>query len=159
MRDLVADTTTLVTRWSVTGNPGDSFHPDITPDGRFVAFDSKSTRLAPGEDDAGSADIYVSDLQMGTSVLASPGTGITPAESPTLSGDGNRVAFHTLAQLLPEDTDGQFQSEDVYLRDIQSATTTLVSRASGAAGADSAGYYPVISDDARYVAFQTWIAT
>jgi hypothetical protein len=45
---------------------------------------------------------------------------------------------------------------DVYLRDIQSGTTTLVSRASGAAGADSWGIYPSISDDARYVAFDTY---
>jgi Tol biopolymer transport system component len=159
VRDLVAHTTTLATRAWFTGNSGDSFHPDITPDGRFVAFDSRSTQLAPGDDDAGSADIYVRDLQSGTTVLASPGTGTQPAEHPALAADGNRVAFDTLAALVPEDVDGpepQFRYDDVYLRDIQAGTTALVSRASGAAGADASGYWPAMSDDGRYISFSSF---
>ena len=155
LRDLQTNTTTLVSRPSVTGFDGDNFHPDITPDGRFVAWDSKATDLAFGDDDGGTEDIYVRNLQAQTTVLASPGTGQERAEFPAVSADGNRVAFHTRAQLVPEDTDGSFPFEDVYLRNIQAGTTTLVSRASGVAGADALGYFASISDDGRFVAFYT----
>ena len=158
VRDLIANTTTLASHWSVTGFTGDSFHPDITPNGRFVAFDSENTTLAPGDDDGGSADIYVRDLQTRTTVLASPGTSTEPAEHPALSADGNRVAFDTQAPLVPEDADRAdgVRYEDIYLRDIQAGTTALVSRADGSAGADASGYWPSISDDGRYVAFSSF---
>src|SRR6185436_2049194 len=67
------------------------------------------------------------------------------------SDDGRYVAFDSLAgNLVPGDTNGK---RDVFVRDRQAGTTTLVSISSTGTqgGADSGG--PVLSGDGRYVAF------
>lgn len=75
--------------------------------------------------------------------------------SPRISGDGRHVGFSTWAgNLDPADTGG-FMDMDVYARDLGSHTTTLVSRADGAAGAkgDADSVMGGISTDGRYVLF------
>jgi hypothetical protein len=71
---------------------------------------------------------------------------------PTLSADGRRVAFESVAGLDPADTD---TVTDVYVRDVAAGTTTLASRAGGAGGtkADATSYASAISPDGRSVAF------
>jgi Tol biopolymer transport system component len=75
VRDLQAPSTTLVSvgAKSTYGSPpfgaflyylGSSEAPDITPDGRYVAFYSGATNLVPGVTTVG--DIYVRDLVSGT---------------------------------------------------------------------------------------------
>jgi Tol biopolymer transport system component len=75
--------------------------------------------------------------------------------SPSISPDGRYVAFASRASNLhPDDTDSL---SDVYVRDRVLGTTTLVSRAGGAAGAkgNAGSYAPSISDDGRYVVFES----
>src|SRR5918912_353525 len=48
--------------------------PSISADGRFVAFDSDATNLIHG-DTNGAEDVFVRDLQAGTTVRASVGAG------------------------------------------------------------------------------------
>ncbi|MFC5176492.1 TolB family protein [Nocardioides taihuensis] len=70
-----------------------------------------------------------------------------------VSYDGRYTAFSTDAPLVPADTNGV---DDVYVRDREAGTTTLVSvRRDGGLGNDYS-YEPTISDDGRYVAFTTW---
>ena len=101
VRDVVTGTTTLVSRAS--GSPGskgdgDSFHPDISGNGRYVAFTSRATNLDPADDDE-TADIFVRDLQAGTTRLVSRASGSSGSEgngasySPSISDDGRRVTF------------------------------------------------------------------
>src|SRR5262249_31066259 len=71
----------------------------------------------------------------------------------TISGDGRVVAFDSFASNLdPADGD---MIDDVFLRDAQTNTTTLVSRASGANGAkaNALSLDPAVSADGRFVAF------
>ena len=59
VRDLVSETTTLVSRASgVDGPPGNrgSFEPSISGDGRFVAFASRASNLAPNDAEPEPAD-------------------------------------------------------------------------------------------------------
>ena len=72
----------------ITG-PGD-FWPDISPDGRFVAFRSNRT---------GNNEIYVADLNGGTAVNISNNT--ANDDWPRWSPNGHRIAFHS-------DRDGNF---------------------------------------------------
>ena len=67
---------------------------------------------------------------------------------PGISGDGNLVAFSSFASdLAPGDGNGA--GSDVFVRDLRSSTTSSsVPRPSGGSGAS-------ISDDGRFVAFQT----
>ena len=160
VRDLQSQTTTLVSRASgaagVNANGG-CFRASMSDNARYVMFACVATNLTPDDTDA-AIDVFVRDLQANTTVLvgrASGPTGAKPssgADMGSLSGDGRFAAFHTPASLVPDDTDNGW---DVYVRDLQTSTTLLVSRASGATGAvaDGITINPSISDDGRHVSF------
>jgi Tol biopolymer transport system component len=88
----------------------------------------------------------------GTASGNSPGTNYDP---PTMSADGRYVAFGSYSSdLVAGDTNGNLQ--DVFVRDLQTGTTTLVSQnAAGTASGNGASYSNGISADGRYVAFQS----
>lgn len=149
--------TTLISRVGLGGAKanGESAAPSVSADGRYVAYESSATNLHPDDTEPG-LDVFRRDRQTGATVLVSrtdddanvPGW----AAAPSISADGTKVAFHTLAALDPADDDA---SSDVYVRDIAAGTTALVSRATGAGGADADGYaaYPSLSADGLHVAF------
>jgi hypothetical protein len=139
VRDLQTGTTTLVCRASgADGAKGNGASADgaVSADGRFVAFESGATNLDPDDGDA-IFDAYVRDLQTNTATLASRASGAGGAKGngnswrPAISADGRFVAFRSGAtNLSPDDGDA---TEDVFVRDLQANTTTLVSRATGPA--------------------------
>jgi Tol biopolymer transport system component len=161
VRDLAAETTTLVSRGlgaGGAGGDGDSFAPSVSGDGRFVAFSSHAHNLS-AEDEDGAEDVHVRDLLVNSTVLvsrASGGGGVggdLDSFSPSISSDGSRVAFASEARNLSGD-DGDAIT-DVFVRDLAPGVTTLASRAAGPAGtpADDNAFAPVISADGRFVAF------
>jgi Tol biopolymer transport system component len=134
----------------------DSYYPSISADGRFVAFHSFASNLVLG-DTNGAADIFVRDRQSGTTERVSVATGGTQGNGhsyiPSISRDGRFVAFFSLASnLVAGDTNGFF---DVFVRDRQSGTTERVSLATGGAEGNFDSYWPSISADGRFVAFQS----
>ncbi len=132
--------------------PG-GFAPGISADGRFVAFSSQATNLAP--DDANVfEDVFVANTATGEVQLISRGMD-GPANGTStfarLSGDGRYVAFQSSAtNLVPDDTNGV---TDVFLYDRDDGTTRRVSIGSDGAETDAPSITPTISDDGRYVAF------
>ena len=167
-RDLDIGRTTLASVNLPLGRIGATrLAPSVSADGRYVAFSSGSSNLHP-DDPIKTADIYVRDLQTGTTALVSRATGANGAKSNPRSATGHRrrridlgrrtyVAFKSAAtNLSPDDTDADY---DVYVRDLQANTTTLVSRATGVAGAKGDGFWPSISADGRYVAFLSYATT
>src|SRR5262245_38655719 len=154
--------TTLVSRASgaagEVGHGGLSRNPSITPDGRFVAFESGADNIGP---DANlTRDIFVRDLQQNTTTLVSRATGATGeagdggSNSPSISADGSRVAFLSDADNLDPDSNDNFT--DVFVRDLDANTTTLVSRATnGDVANESSADPPSISADGQEVAFNS----
>ena len=111
-------TVTLVSRNSSgSGGNGNSDYPSITPNGRYVAFDSTSSDLVASDTNGGTKDVFVRDMQSGTTevVSRSSGGGQGNGESyrASVSDDGNRIAFTSLATNLA--TDGNL-ARDVFLR-------------------------------------------
>ena len=134
--------------------PNDYFVVSISGDGRYVAFYSDATNLVNG-DTNGNADIFVHNLQTGTTTRASVASDGSEANAgssePSLSGDGRYIAFVSSAtNLVAEDTNGK---ADVFVHDLQVGTTTRVSVNSSGAEAIGGGYNPDISGDGRYVVF------
>jgi Tol biopolymer transport system component len=129
-----------------------------------VAFESFSDDLST-EDDGAHLDVFVRDMQTGTITLvsrrsASEGGGPADGASqdPAISVDGRFVAFESNAANLSTDDDPAV-IQDVYVRDLQAQTTTLVGRqsaADGGDGADDTTFDPAISADGRFVAFDTF---
>jgi len=164
VRDLDTDTTRLVSRSSGAGAPdsnGASQQPSISPDGRFVAFQSSASNLVGG-DANGKIDVFVRDLQTDTTTLVSrsSGAGAPDANShsfqPSIAAGGRLVAFQSSAGNLVDGSDA-FEKADVFVRDLQTNTTRLVSRPSGAPAPepDNASSQPSISADGRFVAFDS----
>jgi Tol biopolymer transport system component len=162
VRDLQTNTVTLVTRASgATGAKGDggSFYPAISADGRFVAFSSEASNLDPDDTDTVD-DVYVRDLEANTTTLLSRATGVAGAKGdnysyePAISADGSVVAFNSQAtNLHPDHSNG---SPGIFVRDLDANTTTLASRATGAAGITAGNSLrPEISDDGHVVAFMS----
>ncbi|HST40298.1 MAG TPA: hypothetical protein VLK58_12360 [Conexibacter sp.] len=166
VRDIAAGTTTLASRADgIAGAAGDrgSFIGRLSRDGRHVAFLSSSTNFGTAD---GRRHVYLRDLAAARTVLVdradgegAPGNGDATSLSP--SGDGRFVAFATAANNLDADDPAPFAVLDVYVRDVQTGDTQLVSRRSGAAGAKSTRtvVQPVISGNGRVVAFQAYDET
>lgn len=165
VRDLVAKTTVLVSRADGAGGApadGNAFDPSISADGRYVVFASGATNLSA--EDVSYGDIYVRDLAMDTTILVSRASapGNAPADgdsnSPSISADGRHVAFESMAtNLSSEDVDVPNETVDIFVRDLDTGLTDLISRASGATGLAGAedSFDPSISGDGHYVAFES----
>ncbi|HEY7050310.1 MAG TPA: carboxypeptidase regulatory-like domain-containing protein [Jatrophihabitantaceae bacterium] len=157
VRDRIAGTTERV---SVAGDgtPGDgnSLQPSITPDGRYVAFESLASNLVPGDTNS-IKDVFVRDRVTGTTErvsVASDGTqGNQFAESASISADGRYVSFDTDASnLVSGDTNG---TVDVLVHDRVTGTTERVSVASDGTQGNQTSAEPSVSADGRYVAYES----
>ncbi|MBF9232420.1 M10 family metallopeptidase C-terminal domain-containing protein [Microvirga alba] len=156
LRDRQANTLTLVSTMAdgsqVGFGSGMSFHPQITPDGRYAVFES-SAQLVAGDTDT-STDIYLKDLltnaitRISTKSDGSQHNGSSGSKTGTnasISADGRYVVFETTARLAATDTDSL---SSIYLKDLRTNTLTQVST-----GLDSKNAQ--ISPDGRYVVFDT----
>lgn len=117
----------------------------ISPDGRYVAFQSHASNLVEA-DTNGQSDIFVHDrltrITKRVSVSSSGVQGDGWSNDPSISADGRFVAFSSYAtNLVPNDTNNK---QDAFVRDLVAGTTTRV-------GGDSES--PSISADGRFVVF------
>ena len=161
LRDTTAGTTVLVSQSSAgVAGDGDSIRPSISADGRYVAFQSNANSLSPDDTDA-VHDIFVRDVLLGTTTLASRADGAAGAagavasNQPSISADGRSVAFHSSANNLSAlDTDALV---DVFVRNLDTNTTTFASRPSGITGAIATGSssYPGISGNGYLVTWES----
>lgn len=140
------------------GNAGDlsSSKPSISADGAFVAFASDAS-LVP--DDANNrTDIYrwdaVQDSVARISVAANAGDPNESSSSPSMSGDGNAVAFASNATNISADRGLTGGTSQVFLWRPSSPAITLVSVGPGGPGS-ARSYNPSISSDGRVVAFDS----
>lgn len=158
LRDLSTFTTTRVSVSSdETQGNGESTHPSISDDGRYIVFASRASSLVSG-DSNGLTDIFVRDTALGTTArlsVASIGTQANGGSSNAyISRDGRHVVFMSDASnLIPDDTNGV---TDTFVHELATGTTTRVSVASDGTQANGASLFKTaISDDGRYVTFQS----
>ena len=146
----------------------------ISADGRYVAFDTGAPNLVPA---GGGTQVFVKDMLTGAVEMASVRSDGSPAgsdggsptqvasadsvDSPTgsgacglvsdaLSGNGRYLVMSCSTAMVPGASGGQ-----IYLRDLQSNTTELISRSASAPNGSSAfAYRPAISPNGRFVTFQ-----
>jgi putative cell wall-binding protein/Tol biopolymer transport system component len=140
---------------------GDSSYPAISADGRFVVFDSSAESLVP-DDDNGNRDVFVYDTVAATttrvSVHSNGNQGSGDSRHPEISRDGRFVVFESSApDLIDFDSNGKI---DIFVHDLKTGTTEIASVAyNGVAGDDHSrdpGGPPAVSNDGRYVAFQSY---
>jgi len=140
------------------GSPSTGYtqRPAVSADGRFVAFESGATDLVAG-DSNGVSDVFVHDRLTGiterVSVDAAGVQGNDASYAAAISGDGNVVAFISIATNLVAGDDNDYQ--DIFVRDRQAGTTTRISVDSAGAQADGASGDVQLSSSGRYAVFQS----
>jgi Tol biopolymer transport system component len=128
--------------------------PSVSGDGRYVAY--TTTADFAREVDQGIPDVFRYDRQTGLTQVLSVGPEGRPiagsASSPSISGDGNLVAFLSDGgdTIVHENTGPGLQ---VYVRDVAARVTTRVSAAANGGPARDTASDPAISADGRFVAF------
>jgi Tol biopolymer transport system component len=125
---------------------GSSYDPSISADGRFVVYTSHANNLVPG-DPSWSGLVYRHDRTSGVTELVSYNVNAEmTAYNPTISDDGRYVSYHLYAW-------DEYSPQQVYLRDMTAATTTLVSHSVNGGEPNELSSGAVISGDGRYVAY------
>ncbi len=160
VRDLRLKTTKRVSlRGSGAGSQvtgGGSSNPSISADGTKVAFLSDATNVVDWDLNA-KPDVFVRDLTAGvTDIVSVTSTEFAlthGAASPAMSANGRYVVFDSQSNQVGLDTNG---STDVFLRDRVQGTTERVSVADDEVQGDADSQFGSVSDDGRYVAFQSY---
>ena len=141
--DVHAGVTTLVSLkngGTATKGLGESSAASIDEDATHVAFMSTSTNLLDAQVSA-SPRLYVRSIPTQATTLAGRGDGVAGVElvnlisASQISGDGTRIAFEASANaaIAPGDPGGF--TKRVFVRDLVSGTTRLISRSFGPDGA------------------------
>jgi Tol biopolymer transport system component len=155
-----ATTTSITTSLTTAQGSGPkvsfSFRPWVSSDGHYVAFDSDSPNLVPGDTNR-VRDIFVYDRDNGTVELVSKGPGGKQSngdsQRPTLSSDGRYVTFWSAADNLADgDTN---KVTDCYVHDRQTHETIRIDLGPADVQANGECARPVISGDGKLVAFES----
>jgi Tol biopolymer transport system component len=140
---------------------GAASQPAISGDGRFVVFTSTASNLVAG-DRSRRSEVYIHDLKTGKTALvsASRSGGVANgwASNPSVSETGRFVSFDSAAT----DLEGSPHSHvaQVYIRDVASRHTGLISITSGGVPQDASQPAPFhqvssISASGEFVAFDS----
>jgi hypothetical protein len=157
-RDLKTGKIELVSRKTGRNGPLSDYsgQESISNSGNIIAFQSSSA-LVP-EDTNNASDIYIRNMNKQTTSLVSVDNNgqvaDSGAEQGLISGNGNRVVFLSQATNL----DGTPGKDSVYIRDLTTGKTILVSRATGPSGAaaNQDSFSPSLSYNGKRVVFQSF---
>ena len=145
----------VVNNGTATGNGG-AFEPSVSADGRFVAFSSDSSNLGP-TDSNGARDVYLHDRQTGETVLVSHNLGGTDAgnarsSEPSISQDGNFVAFSSLATDLIAGQPQNLNTE-IFIWNRATGAIRLASPTAGGGTPPQFAAEPNTNSDGNFVAY------
>lgn len=134
----------------------------ISSDGSHIVFVNDSSSVVTG-DSGGLDDIFVRNTLANTTMRASTDTTNTSPNDisydPSISGDGNRVAFTSdSTDLVASDTGG---FGDIFVRDMSlvppaAGAMTRISVDTGGGSSNDWSQDPSISSDGNVVAFESW---
>lgn len=164
LQDLKEGTVTLVSNpgGAFEFSNGNSHHPKISPDGRFIVFHSTATNLVTGGNNDYS-DIYVYDRLSGTLERISKGMNGALANGPSFNAsisdpdpiNGHRyVVFESEAVNLLDGITNNVA--DIFLYNLNTGAIRRVNVTDD--GGQAMGGHsrsPVISADARHIAFES----
>lgn len=156
VRDRQLGTTRLVSSSSTGVLPNaPCSNPAISDDGRWVAFDSNSDLLVPGDTNV-FWDVFVKDVLTGSLIcVTSASSGGPPLGGawPGLSADGRFATFVSAdPTYVPGDTNGR---NDLLVRDLATDVLTRVHVSSGGGQADENVYAYSLSKSGSCVAFES----
>ncbi|MCB2182133.1 MAG: cadherin domain-containing protein [Desulfobulbaceae bacterium] len=146
--------TQLISASETEPGTGSSFNPALSADGSYVAFLSYATNLVDG---VSGGQVYVYDRMNNAMHLVSKSTAGDPGDGtsdyPSINNDGQFIAYYSFASnLVPGDTNGV---RDIFVHDRGTGLTEMVSISTAGDLADGDSYYPAITNDGNFVAFDS----
>ena len=159
VKDLISGIVTRVTPAGLAQSNGASYYASFSGDGNTVVYTSDATNLVAG-DTNGATDVFATNLTTGVTTRVSTATGGIEATGPlsgsfgsTVSNDGTHVVFTSVAtNLVAGDTN---ISSDVFLKDLTTGVTTLISSNGTPSNQDSglgfAGALAFTADGSKFV--------
>lgn len=164
VRDFVSSTVERISLTAVNGEgnddsgtgTGQTGRINISPDGRFVVFESSATNLVPNDINA-KIDVFVRDRTTPDTIRVSMSNSQTEGNAdsvyPSMSSDGRYFAWEsTSSNLVLGDTNS---ARDVFVRDELLDTTQRASLSSLGAQATGLSQHPWISADGQHVTFES----
>jgi hypothetical protein len=118
----------------------------VSGNGRKIAYASQASNLV-NQDTNGVGDVFVHDISTRSTIRASVSSqgyqGNFTSQTPSLSFDGNLVAFSTGASnLVPNDTNNVW---DILVRNLTQGITFRVSTATGGGQGNGHSWQPAIA--------------
>jgi|GEM_PF-919914 len=158
--DVTTGVTTLVTTGSSgVGGNGPSQHASISADGTKIAFTSSATDLITGTPTNTQQNVFLYDVTTGVTTLVTTGSsgvgGNGPSIVPYIAADGTKIVLTSSATDLITGTPTNTQS-NVFLYDVTTGVTTLVTTGSSGSGGDAFSGSASISADGTKIAFSSW---
>lgn len=156
--DVQAGTSELASRRWFAPYPayGASTHPAISPDGRYVAFESMALDLVPGGGSP-TTNVFVRDMEVGTNYLVSVSTNGSPGNresfNPAFSPDGRWVLFQSRAFDLVANFCGLARNGGFFARDLMSHRTVFVSQLSSYCSPSDRVDSLALAADSRWAVF------
>lgn len=158
VRDRTLGTTSVVSI-GADGSPANDWswnEPDISGDGRYVAFASLATNLVSSTAPS-NLSVFVRDIVSGVTSQASVnlqgGNPNGTSYQPSISGDGRYVAFLSAANDLV--AGAIVAGFEVFVRDRTAGVTTRDSLNENGQAIAGDNFSPAISNDGRFVTFET----
>lgn len=164
LRNRTTGSTVLVSQAGSVPGDHDSRYPRISADGQYITFESDADNLDPGVNTNGVTQVYRFGISSHVIDVISTDASGTPGQqpsgwpsnstNPSISADGDVIAFHSLANLAgPTSSVSQ-----IFVRTVSGgpSSITLVSAdpTSGAPG-DQESQCPALSGDGTFVAFHS----
>ncbi|MEX2193642.1 MAG: hypothetical protein WD844_00010 [Thermoleophilaceae bacterium] len=163
IRDLREGITRRVSLHGRRGQPnGRSGTPAISPDGRFVSFESEATDL-DGHDENEVADVFLRDVSAGVTARVTESTDGDEQSSSVaapfrqvsdVSRNGRHVVFESDASNLVEDDTNR--DTDIFVSDRRGGTVERLSVSTRGLQGDNDSFAPTITPNGRFVAFQSF---
>ena len=160
--DLQSSTTQRisVTAGGVQLTDASSVGADISPDGRYVLFESESAQLVSGDNNS-SSDVFRVDLTSGQIEIASSAHDGSPGDAvsgkPSISDDGRWAVFESSSSNLTDGPHaGPGESYYVYLKDILTGDIQRIGETRVTGQPDGDARRPEISGDGRFVVFESY---
>ena len=134
---------------------GDVLDPRISADGSLRVFHSDASNYVG--DSPGVVDVFYAPSYSAKAYRVTAAPNGDPADGNSffadVSGNGEWITFASQAtNLVPGDING---FTDIFLYEVATATMTRISLGMGGAEADDGSNRPTISEDGRYIAFQS----
>jgi archaellum component FlaF (FlaF/FlaG flagellin family) len=149
---------TTVISVDTTGQPAphSSLYPTMSADGRYVAFQASASNLVANDTNS-TPDIFLRDTRSGITTRVSVDSDGNQAngisENPAISANGRYVSFNSRGtNLVPGDTNND---TDIFVHDRMTGETSRVSVDSNGVQANQSSFISSISDDGRFVAFNS----